>query len=57
MPLLALFKMLEERTLKHQIIWDDELRQLVRQGVLLPWDPFNQNGYATFQAEPKNLPR
>ena len=53
MPIPTMFKLLEERTLKHPIIWDDELRQLVRQEVLLPWDPFNQNMYPTFQEEPK----
>ena len=57
MPPPALFKLLEERTLKHLIIWDDELRQLARQGVLLPWNLFHQNDYLTFQAEPKKLPR
>jgi len=30
MPPLALCKLLEERTLKHLIVWDDELRQLIR---------------------------
>ena len=53
MPPQALFRLPEKRTLKHPIIGDDELRQIVRQGVLLPWDPFNHNGYPMFQAEPK----
>jgi hypothetical protein len=57
MPPPTLFKLLEELTLKHPIIWDDELRQLVRQRVLLPWDPFHHNDYPTFQTELKELPR
>ncbi len=57
MPPPTLFKVLEELTLKHLIIKDDELRQLARQGALLPWDLFHQNNHPTFQAEPKQLPR
>jgi len=57
MPPLALLELPKERSLKHPIIWDDELRQLVRQGVLLPRDPFYHNGLPKLQAKPKNLPR
>ncbi len=57
MPPPAMFKLLKELPLKHPIIWDDELRQVVRQGVLLPWDQFNQNNNTKLQTEPKKLPR
>jgi hypothetical protein len=53
MPPPALLELPEERSMKHPIIWDDELRQLVRQEFLLTWDPFNHNGLPTLQAEPK----
>ena len=56
MPPPTLLELPEERSLKHPIIWDDELRQLVRQGVLLPWDPFNHNGLPTLQSEQKKTP-
>ena len=57
MPPPTLIELPEERSLKHPIIWDDELRHPVHQGVLLPWDPFNHNGLPTLQAEPNNPPR
>jgi hypothetical protein len=47
MPPPALFELLKEHALKHPIIGDDELRQLVRQGVLLPRDPFDHQDHST----------
>ena len=53
MPPPTLFKLPEKRTLKYAIINDDELRQLVTQEVLLPWNSFDYNGYPTLQTKPK----
>jgi hypothetical protein len=45
------------RSTHHPIAGDEELRQLIRKGILLPRHPFNLDSNIPLHAEPKLIPR
>ncbi len=53
----SFLELLVELPPKHPTVGDDELRQLIRQGVLLARDLFDRNGHPALQTKPKEVPR